>query len=387
MPAWNPAEPYNDLPPLPPSGEIETRAVLKLCIEARAALGELKQAAHRIQNQGMLINLLPLLEAKASSEIENIVTTTDALFAAAGSGGEDHADPATKEALRYSHALRQGYLALRKHPLSTRTAEHICSTIRGVETRVRAVPGTQLVNSATKAIVYTPPAGESLLRDMLGNWEKFIHAEDDLDPLVRLAVAHYQFEAIHPFIDGNGRTGRVLNSLILINEGLLALPILYLSRFIIANRSAYYDLLQKVTRDQNWEAWVMYIVRGIAETARWTTTKIDAIQALSVHTKSVIAIKAPAADRGELVDMIFRKPYCRISDVVDAGIAKRQTASVYLRSLADAGILRELDMGREKLFAHPKLLELIGSESNTFTPYNLPQSALEQAAEAATPQT
>ena len=383
MPAWNPAAPYNDLPPLPPLGDVETKAVLKLCISARAALGELKQAAHRIPNQGMMINTLPLLEAKASSEIENIVTTTDKLFRNVGS--EDQADPATKEALRYSRALFEGFKLLSSHPISTRTAERICSTITGVDMRVRTVPGTALINSATQAVVYTPPSGESLLRDMLANWEHFIHAEDGLDPLVRLAVSHYQFEAIHPFTDGNGRTGRVINSLLLIKEGLLELPILYLSRYIIANRAEYYELLQQVTRDQAWEPWIMYIVRGVAETATWTTAKIGAINALSSDTKRFVAKAAPTVDRADLIDLIFRFPYCRISDVVTAGIAQRQTASSYLRKLVEIGVLQEAEGTREKLFLHPKLLNLIGAENNAFQPYETPTSALAAATSGTTP--
>ena len=289
---WLADKPYNDLPRLPPQADVETRAVLKQCITARAALGELKQAALRIPNQGMLINTLPLLEARASSEIENIVTTTDKLFRNVGS--EDHADPATKEALRYGRALFEGFKTLNEHPLSTRTAERICSTIKGVEMTVRKVPGTALVNNATKEIVYTPPENENRLRDLLANWEQYIHAETDVDPLIRLAIGHYQFEAIHPFTDGNGRTGRVLNSLFLIQEGLLTLPILYLSRYIIENQAGYYRLLRNVTSDKEWEPWLLYIIKGVEETANWTTAKIDAINALSIH--NALCAQAPAQD-------------------------------------------------------------------------------------------
>jgi Fic family protein len=246
-PPWRADRPYNTLPPLPPKAAIETTAILKSCIPARAALGELKQAAFRVPNQGMLITTLPLFEAQASSAIENIITTTDKLFRDAEN--EQNADPATKETYRYSRALFEGYEILRDdNLLTTRSVERICSTIKGVEMTVRKVPGIKLENSATGEIVYTPPEGENLLRDLLKNWEDFIHAETDLDPLIRLAVAHYQFEAIHPFTDGNGRTGRIINSLFLIQQGLLTLPILYLSRYVIENRADYYRLLQGVTR-------------------------------------------------------------------------------------------------------------------------------------------
>src|SRR3990167_7313448 len=230
---WQPHRPYNDLPRLPPTAELETKPVLKECVTARAALAELKQAAELIPNPAMLINTLPLLEARASSEIENIVTTADQLFrhlqADAG------ADPATKEALRYRRALLEGVQALKTRPLTTRTAEWICTQIKGVEMSMRKVPGTALANDATGAVVYTPPQGEARIRDLLANWERFLHEEETLDPLVRMAAAHYQFEAIHPFTDGNGRTGRVVNLLYLVEQGLLSLQVLYLSRYIVQN--------------------------------------------------------------------------------------------------------------------------------------------------------
>ena len=364
---WRADTPFDHLPRLPPKAAIETTAILKHCIPARAALGELKQAAFRIPNQAMLINTLPLLEARASSEIENIVTTTDKLFRNLGS--EQNADPATKEALRYSRALFEGFNALTKHPLNTRTAERICSTIKGIEMTVRKVPGTKLTNSATGDIVYTPPEGERLLRDLLKNWEDFIHAETDLDPLIQLAIAHYQFEAIHPFTDGNGRTGRIINSLFLIQQGLLTLPILYLSRYVIENRADYYRLLQGVTANGDWEAWIIYVIKGVEDTAHWTTAKIDAIYNLERHTTDYVRQRLPRIYSHELISLIFRLPYCRISDIVEAGIAKRQTASSYLKQFVDAEVLAEVESGKEKLFLHTKLYELLTTERNVFQQY------------------
>ncbi len=250
MASWRPDQPYNDLPPLPPAAEVETRPVLKQCIAARAALAELKQAAELLPNQGVLINALPLLEAQASSEIENIVTTTDRLFQYQRAG--EKADPATREALRHSSALLEGYQVLKQTPLNTRTAEQVCSRIKGIEMQVRRVPGTALANQATGEVIYTPPVGEDLLRSKLANWERYLNEQRDVDPLIRMAIGHYQFEAIHPFTDGNGRTGRILNSLYLIQEDLLTLPILYLSRHIIKNKAEYYRLLLDITRSQAW---------------------------------------------------------------------------------------------------------------------------------------
>lgn len=363
---WRPELPFNNLPLLPPPVDLESKAILKQCILARAALAELKQAAERIPNQGMLINTMPLLEAQASSEIENIVTTSDRLFQYRSD--VDAADPATKEALRYSQSLFDGYHSLTNRPLTTRTAEQVCSIIKGTKMTIRRVPGTTLARDSGE-IVYTPPVGEDLLRSLLANWERFLHEARDLDPLIRMAVGHYQFEAIHPFTDGNGRTGRVVNSLFLIQENLLTLPILYLSRYIIQHRADYYRLLLKVTREDAWEEWVLYILRGVEETALWTTAKIGAIRALTAHTVEYTRLKLPKIFSLELTNLIFERPYCRIQNVVEAKLAGRQAASRYLKQLVDIGVLQEETSGREKLFLHPKFLTLLTRESNDFTEY------------------
>ena len=360
-------QPYNRLPALPPAHERESRVVLKACIEARAVLAELKQAAELIPGQAMLINTIPLLEARDSSEIENIVTTTDQLFQYAQS--HDNADPATKEALRYRTALHQGFQSLRVRPLCTATAVNVCRTLKGVEMDIRRTPGTQLANDRSGEVVYTPPEGEARLRDMLANWERFLHNQTELDLLIRMAVGHYQFEAIHPFTDGNGRTGRVLNILYLIQEGLLNLPILYLSRHVIAHKADYYRLLLSVTRDEAWEPWLLFMLQAVADTSRWTTGKIAAIRALAEQTTEHVRTHLPKIYTRELVDVIFEQPYCRIGNLVDKGIAQRQAASRYLHDLAHLGVLREMPFGKEKLFIQPKLMQLLSRDSNQFQPY------------------
>ena len=365
---WSPELPYNDLPLVPPNLELETRVVLKSCIEARAALAELKQSAELIPNQAMLINTLPLLEAKDSSEIENIVTTTDKLFQFAGS--EEQADPATKEALRYRAALYEGWQMLAQRPINTNLAELICTQIKGVEMGVRKVPGTKLANAQTGQVMYTPPEGEKVLRDLLRNWESLLYEQPELDPLIRMAVMHYQFEAIHPFTDGNGRTGRILNSLYLVQEELLGLPILYLSRYIIANKSDYYQHLLAVTREGAWEAWLLYMLEAVRSTAQFTTHKIIAIRRLVDHTATFVREELPKIYSRELVDVIFEQPYCRIANLVDANIAKRQTASEYLKKLAGIGVLNEQRIGRERVFINPKLMQLVTQDSNEFSGYS-----------------
>ena len=235
--------------------------------------------------------------------------------------------------------------------------------------QVRRVPGTKLANEATGKVIYTPPEGENILRELLANWERFLHEQPELDPLVRMAVGHYQFEAIHPFTDGNGRTGRVLNSLYLVQTELLTLPILYLSRQIIARKSEYYRLLLAVTCDQAWEPWLLHMIEAVEETARWTTAKIAAIRRLAEHTRNYVRTARPKIYSQELIDVIFAQPYCRISDLGEAGIAKRQTASSYLKELVTLGVLQERKVGREKLFVHPRLMTLLTTDGDTFPPY------------------
>ncbi len=365
---FDPTKPYNDLPLLPPAVDIESKALLKACIEARAALAELKSVGALIPNQAVLINTIPLLEAQASSEIENIVTTTDALFRYAQM--EDSAeDPATKEALRYRGALYQGFTSLRDRPLSTNTAVQVCTRIKNVEMQIRRVPGTALLNTSTNQVIYTPPEGEAVLREKLANWERFIHERTDIDPLIRMAVAHYQFEAIHPFLDGNGRTGRILNLLMLVEQGLLDVPVLYLSRYILLERARYYQGLNAVTANAAWEEWILYMLSAVTETARWTTEKIRAIRTLHDGAKLFVRDNAPKIYSHELVDVLFVQPYARIQNLVESGVAKRQTASVYLKQLAELGMLRELKVGREKLFVHPNFIRLLTSDDHPVLPY------------------
>lgn len=354
---WIADKPYNDLPLLPPIADIESKEVLKACILARSALAELNQAGKLLPNQGLLINLLPILEAQGSSEIENIVTTTDKLFQYADE--ENSADPMTKEALSYRRALYNGFQSLKNIPLCSRTAMEICSTLKNSDMDVRKQLGTALSNSITNEVIYTPPAGEDVIRNLLKNWEDFLHAADDLDPLVRLAILHYQFEAIHPFIDGNGRTGRILNILYLIEKDLLSLPILYLSRYIVMNKSDYYRLLLAVTTQGNWEPWILYMLKAIEETSAWTKDKITAITTLIEETAQYIKEKEPKIYSYELVNVLFEQPYCRISNLVENDIAKRQTASTYLQKLCDIGVLTEHADGRDKLFINTNLIELM----------------------------
>ena len=354
---WDPETPFNDLPPLPPAGiDLEPRAVMKATVEARAAVATLTQAARLLPNPTVLVQSLPLLEAQASSAIENIVTTADELFKHADTGGGDHA---TKEALRYRTALFAGVESIRNRPLTGVTAAHICSRLHGRDMSIRAVPGTRIVNPATKRVVYSPPEGAAIIRDKLTHWERFIHAQDDLDPLVRMAVAHYQFEAIHPFHDGNGRTGRVLNILMLIEAGLLTEPILYLSRPIIARKNDYYRLLQAVTSDAAWTDWIRYMLDMVRESAVSTTRKIEAINACQEDISDRARSVTPGGRDARFLAILFEQPYCRINTVVERCEVSRQTASGWLRGLVAAGLLNEVKVGRELLFLNHEFLAVL----------------------------
>ena len=355
---WSADEPYNDLPPLPPVGYVETTRVLKAVIEARAAIAGLNEALVSLPNPSIFLHSLALLEAQASSEIENIVTTTDELFKAATVSTD--ASGATREALRYQKALFAGLEAMRERQgiITANTAREICSTIRDVDTRVRHGDGVYIGNPATRRRIYTPPQGAEVISEKLNNWEEFVNSADSFDPLVKVALAHYQFEAIHPFDDGNGRTGRILNVLMLVSSGLLSEPILYISQSIIAQKNDYYRLLNAVTSEGAWEDWTLYMVEAMRSTAVSTLQKIKQIQALQEQVKESVGSQMPVG----VVDVLFEQPYCRIKDVVGRCSVTRQTATKYLGELVSAGVLREEKVGREKLFVNGGLMDISKSE-------------------------
>lgn len=357
MTTWKPDVPYNDLPRPPTADDLETRAVLKAAVSANTALAQLDQAAAAIPNPAVLINAIPILEAQASSEIENIVTTTDALFRHLNDDAE--ADPATKETLRYRTALRQGFDMTLSRGLATTTAIAVCSTIMGCDMELRSLPGTRIVNQPTGQITYSPPEGYDLVATMMTEWERLIHADDGMDPLVRVAVSHYQFEAIHPFTDGNGRTGRILNVLMLVDAGVLQQPLLYLSRYFIETKSDYYRLLLAVTAEGAWEEWILYVLEGIRQTSRDAVGRIGAIRALQED----FARRARAVSKGgansEFQSLLFEQPYCRIGTVIQRCGVSRPTVTGWLNALAEAGLLVRIKVGRDVLFVNREFLELL----------------------------
>jgi Fic family protein len=357
---FDPLKPYNELPLLPPKENIETNTILKKAVTAGRALAELKGLGGTIPNQAMLLNTIVLQEAQSSSEIENIITTTDALFKAL-TAKTTQIDPATKEVLRYREALSEGYHILKKRPfLTANLFINIYQTIKENQAGIRNVPGTQIKNIATGEVIYTPPEGEAIIRNKLKNLEDYIHAEDAIDPLIKLAVIHYQFEAIHPFTDGNGRTGRILNILFLVLKDLLDFPVLYLSKYIIENKNDYYRLLRDVTEKSKWETWILFMLEAIKETAVHTREKIISIRELLEETLAFARKRLPQRVYSkELIELLFHQPYTKVQFLVKAGIAERQTAAEYLKELEKIGVLKSHKMGKENLYLNVKLFKML----------------------------
>jgi len=354
------SKPFNQLPPLPPEKEIESKIILKKAASSHRYLAELKGIANTIPNQTILINSLILQEARSSSEIENVVTTNDKLFEAFSSSARS-IDPQTKEVLRYRQALWTGYKRLIKRQVfSTNLFVDIFRIIKQTDEKIRTNPGTRITDGRG-TIVYTPPEGERVIKDKLGKLEKFIHNKrDKIDPLVKLSLIHYQFEAIHPFTDGNGRTGRIMNVLYLVYKKLLDLPILYLSQYIIRHKAEYYRLLRDVTFKEEWEPWIIYFLEAIEKTSINTKEKIAQIRNQFNKTLEDARKRLPSnVYSKELIELLFEQPYCKIQFVVDKGIAKRETAAEYLKELEKIGILKKKKVGKENLFLNKKLYEIL----------------------------
>ena len=354
---YDPRVPWNALPELPPRKELETPAILKTCIEARVALARVNALAESLPNRSILFHALPLQEARSSSEIENIVTTGDELYQALASG--TNADAAAKEVLRYREALWEGMESLDRRPiLDVRLFERICSRIRGVDMRVRE--GRVVIgNPALRRVIYTPPDGAALGR-LLANLERFLAEQaDGVDPLIQMAVMHYQFEAIHPFSDGNGRTGRILNVLYLKTRGLLDAPIIYLSRYFMAHRNVYYRLLRAVTEQGDWQAWVRYILTVVEESARDTDIRIRRIQSLAQEMSEQARDAIRAAKREGFMEILFKWPYCKIGIVERELGCSRLTARRYLEEMTQLGSLERIRRGRENYYINRRFVDLL----------------------------
>ncbi len=355
----NPLKPFNDLPDLPPNADIETKLILKKVITASRALSELKGAITNLPNPLLFIDTINLQEAQASSAIENIITTQDALFKASIADKKIE-DPATKEVIHYKDALWFGVEQIQKRPiLTTNLFIAIMQIIKENKFGIRNLPGTQLKNPATNQIIYTPPDGEKIIRDKLNGLEQFINTDDDIDPLIKLALIHYQFEAIHPFFDGNGRTGRIILLLYLQQCKLLHLPALYLSSYILKNKNAYYLNLRNVTEKNDWETWILYILDMVETASKNGRNRIEKIEALMNSMGKEIQKQLPRLYSKDLLETLFRLPYTKRNFIENAGLGNIKTSGNYLKSLAENGFLKTVSVGKEKLYLNFRLLEIL----------------------------
>lgn len=352
--------PHGLLEKLPPLREkVETIEILRQTNKSTAALAELKGIAKTIPNQEMLINAIVLQEAKDSSEIENIITTQDELYKAL-TINKTQISPATKEVVSYRKAIFHGYdLAKRQGFLSVNDLVRIQQELIGNNAGIRSTPGTVLKNDITGEIVYTPPQDKAEILDLLTNFINHFNQQDDLSPLINLAILHYQFESIHPFYDGNGRTGRILNILYLILNDLIDVPILYLSSYIIANKPEYYRLLNQTNRRGKWEEWIMFMLKAVESTSKDTITRITNIKGQLEATIIKVQEKAPKLYRKELVELLFEQPYSKIEFVVNKLGVERKAASRYLKELEAIGVLESQKVGRETLYINRELIEIL----------------------------
>jgi len=349
---------------LPPLVTLETNRVLKQLSRSHRALAELKGYSDTIPNKNILINAVTINEAKDSSEIENIITTHDELFRAMSQEG--YKNPAAKEVVSYRTALWKGYELVKENQiLTTNMIINIQKIIERNNAGIRKLPGTTLKNQNTGEVVYTPPSGETEILNLMSNLEKYINEDfDNVDPLVKLAVIHFQFESIHPFYDGNGRTGRIINVLYLVLKELLDSPILYLSKFIIRNKTSYYKLLQEVRTDEKWEEWVLFILDGIEQTSEETLKLVKKINAEVAETAEDIKRVLPKIYSKELVELLFFEFYTKIKFIEEGLNISRRTASDYLIALEKEGFLSSEKIGREKVYLNKRLFEIV-KVSNT----------------------
>lgn len=350
--------PYNELPTLPPKSNLDTSVIHRKTISASRALAKLNGAITNLPNPQLFLDTIHLQEAKASSEIENIITTNDELYQSI-IADKRFDNPASKEVISYKNALWFGLKQLETKPfLTTNLCIEIMRRVKENNSGIRNTPGTKLSNTKGD-LIYTPPTGEDVIRNMLSQLEKFIHNEDELDPLIKMALMHYQFEAIHPFSDGNGRTGRIMLLLYLKMSGLLDIPALYLSEYIINNKSNYYLHLRGVTEREDWESWIIYMLDMIEITAQKGLTRLTDATILMQKMSEEIKTSLPKIYTKELVEMLFKLPYTKRQHFIDAEFGTPKTVGNYLNALEEANFLKSIRVGKEKLYVNYRLMNIL----------------------------
>lgn len=346
---------------LPLLQDVETKAVMRKTALAHKALAELKGVITSIPNQNILTETLTLREARESSAVENIISTFAEVYQS-NLFTSQFASPAAKEVLRYAKALKTGFqLVKKKGLLTTSIILQIQEQIEGNSAGFRKLPGTKLLNDTTGEVVYTPPQDHNTIVSLMQNLELFINDDSlmDADPLIKMAIAHHQFESIHPFYDGNGRTGRIMNILFLIQKKLLELPVLYLSRYIIRHKKDYYRLLQKVRETGDWEEWILYMLDGVEQTASESIVLISHIKKLMMEYKQAIRTNLPKIYSQDLLNNLFKYPYTKIDYIEKELEVSRSTAIRYLGELEHLQLLRKQKIGRDNFYINQQLFDLL----------------------------
>lgn len=350
--------PYKELPLLPPKADIETKEILRKTILAGRALAQLNGTLLNLPNPTLFLDTIYLQEAKASSEVENIITTNDELYKSLVADKKVE-NSATKEVLSYKEALWLGLEQLKQKPfITTNLCISIVQCIKQNTASIRVTPGTTLSN-AKGEVIYTPPSGETIIREKLANLEKFVNEDDTFDPLIKMALMHYQFEAIHPFADGNGRTGRILLLLYLKLSGLLDTPAIYLSEYIIKNKTEYYKRLRGVTETNDWENYILYMLDMIEETSMKGLERLNRITTAMAKTADEIKAKLPRMYSKDLLEILFRLPYTKRQHLIEENIGNLKTAGNYLIALEKHGFLKSVKVGKEKLYLNEQLLKIL----------------------------
>ena len=358
MSKFDPRKPYNHLPLLPPNADIETKEIFRKTISAGRALAQLNGTLLNLPNPTLFLDTIYLQEAKASSEVENIITTNDELYQSLVADKKTE-NAATKEVLNYKEALWLGLEELKaKSIITTNLCVKIVQCIKQNNASIRNITGTTLANIQGE-VIYTPPSGEDIIREKLANLEKFINEDNDIDPLIKMALMHYQFEAIHPFADGNGRTGRILLLLYLKLSNLLDTPAIYLSEYIIKNKTEYYRRLRGVTENKEWEAYILYMLDMIEETAIKGLERLNKITRLMDKTANEIKNKLPKVYSKDLVEILFRLPYTKRQHLIDENIGNPKTVGNYLKALEENNFLQSVKVGKEKLYLNQQLLKIL----------------------------
>lgn len=358
MNSFDKSKPYNSLPLLPPKADLETKEILRKTIQASRALAQLNGAIRNLPNPSLFLDTLHLQEAKASSEIENIITTNDDLYQAVVAD-KKFDNSATKEVISYKEAIWLGFERLEKKPfITTNLCVELVQRIKQNSAGIRTTPGTTLSNTKGE-VIYTPPSGEQIIRDKMANLETFINENQSIDPLIKMAISHYQFEAIHPFSDGNGRTGRILLLLQLKLEHLLDIPALFLSEYIIKHKDKYCKGLRAVTEKNDWSIFILYMLDMVEKTAIKGLKRLESIIQLMETTGQEIKEELPKVYSKDLLEVIFKLPYTKRQNLIDIKLGTPKTVGNYLIALEGKGFLKSVRVGKEKLYLNQKLMDIL----------------------------